>query len=526
MSEKTQGRTAKSLMNAMSSCLSYLILMVSTFVTRAVFKRYLGLDYSGVETVFLNIITMLAIVELGIGSGIVYKLYKPIADKDYRKIAILINFYKKAYRIIAAILAALGFGMAFFAPSFIKSDEGFEYWWLVVIFILYVCDTLASYLYANRRAMFTADQRNYVSVNVHTVCQIVVGIAQIAVLILCTEAVGKAAALLIYLIIRIAGRLAENIIIAVQYNRRYGKEIDLKIKESLPDHEQRDLMKNIKALLMHKIAGQSLTSTASVIVSAFVNTTIAGIYGNYTLITTALKTLSDYFFNGIAASFGNLLSTSSKESVIKNYNKIYLLNFFLSSFFAISFFNVAQPFVAIWIGKNDLLDDSTVLLISVYLYMMTMRHSVFMARSSAGQYQQDRWFALLEAVINLGAALILVHPLGINGVIIANILSLVAIPFWTQPRIVYHDVLGIKVRNYYKKYGVFFAVSAVYTAAIYGLRTLLRTGNAFIDLPVSMALCVVIINGANILIFRRTEEYSQLREMAFGMLRKLRKKKA
>lgn len=525
MSEKTKGRTAKSLINAGVSCSSYLVLMVSTFVTRAIFKRVLGLDYSGVETVFLNIITMLSIVELGIGSGIVYKLYKPIADNDYRKIAVLINFYKKAYKIIAVILGLLGVIMAFFAPYFIEpKEENFSYFWLVLVFILYIIDTLASYLYAHKRAMFTADQRNFVTVIVHTCCQIAVGIFQIVMLLVLEGFVGKMAAFIIYLIIRIIGRVTESCTISARYNKRYGKNIDLKIKDKLPEDEQRDLMKNIKALLMHKIAGQSLNSTASIIVSTFVNTTVAGIYGNYVLITNALKMLSDYFFNGITASFGNLISSSTGEKVIDNFKKIYMLNFFLSSFFAVSFFNVAQPFVSLWIGTDGLLDISTVLLISTYLYMMTMRQSVFMARSSAGQYTQDRWFAISEAVINLALALALVHFFGINGVIAANILSLLCIPFWTQPSIVYHDVFHISVLKYYKSYAIYFLLTVIYAGVIYALRAVCMSDNGFVNLVVSVALCVIIPNAVNILIFRKTDEFKSLKNTASELLGRFKRK--
>lgn len=83
-------RTKQSVINIVVSCTSYLILMLCTFITRGVFSRVLGLDYAGVESTFLNLVSMLAIVELGLGTGIIYKLYKPIADGDNRKIGMLL----------------------------------------------------------------------------------------------------------------------------------------------------------------------------------------------------------------------------------------------------------------------------------------------------------------------------------------------------------------------------------------------------------------------------------------------------
>ena len=105
-------RTKKSLINVVISCGSYLICMVSNFIIRGMFARIIGVEYAGVESTFLNVISMLAIVELGIGTGIVYKLYRPIADGDNRQISLLLKFYKRAYTVIASVVLSIGLVVA------------------------------------------------------------------------------------------------------------------------------------------------------------------------------------------------------------------------------------------------------------------------------------------------------------------------------------------------------------------------------------------------------------------------------
>ena len=84
------------------------------FVVRAIFVRTLGAEYLGLNGLFGNIISMLAIVELGIGSAIIYHLYKPVADNNVDKIKKLMAFYKKCFNIIALIVfVARTFGYAF-----------------------------------------------------------------------------------------------------------------------------------------------------------------------------------------------------------------------------------------------------------------------------------------------------------------------------------------------------------------------------------------------------------------------------
>ena len=506
-------RTKQSVINIIVSCTSYLILMLCTFITRGVFSRVLGLDYAGVESTFLNLVSMLAIVELGLGTGIIYKLYKPIADGDNRKIGMLLRFYKQSYLLIAAIVFALGVVAAFIAPQLVH-DEQFPKAELAVYFMFYVLDVLASYLYAHKRAMLTADQRNFLNSFAHMIAQVTACILQVAVLLLFQS-------MFLYLVVKVAGRLLENLIISRAYQKRY-PHIEYRRADRLEPTEKKDLFSNIKALLMHRIASFSLQSTSSVIIMYFQNSVSAGIYGNYTLITNALINLSNQLYNGIIASFGNLIATESKDKTQRNFNALYLLNYLIFSFFSISLFNLSRPFMELWIGKDAVFSNWVVLLITVYLYLMGMRQSVFMARSSAGLYRQDRWFAIGEAVINLVLSLIFIEFWGVIGIVAANIISLLAVPFWTQPRIVYRHVLNAPLRRYYLQYAVYAGVTMVSGAITCLICSLLPVTGALARLISYLVVCLIVPNGISLLVFRKTDAFQYLLEAVKRFLAGLR----
>lgn len=65
------------------------------FIGRTVFIQCLSVAYLGVNGLFSEILTMLSLAELGVGTAIGYALYKPIASKDEEKIAALMRLYKK-----------------------------------------------------------------------------------------------------------------------------------------------------------------------------------------------------------------------------------------------------------------------------------------------------------------------------------------------------------------------------------------------------------------------------------------------
>jgi len=113
-------RLTNSIKNISFGLLAQVIQMVLGFVTRTVFIKYLSVEYLGVNGLFTNILTLLSLTELGITSAILYALYKPLADKDERKIAGLLNFFSKIYHTIAAIVAGIGLLLLFFYTILFK----------------------------------------------------------------------------------------------------------------------------------------------------------------------------------------------------------------------------------------------------------------------------------------------------------------------------------------------------------------------------------------------------------------------
>ena len=516
LGEWRQMRTKKSLINIAISCGSYLICMVSTFIIRGMFSSIIGEEYAGVESAFLNAISMLAVVELGIGTGIVYKLYRPIADGDTRQISLLLKFYKKAYSVIAAVVFAAGLVVAVFIPNAINEDFGHS--WLSFIFILYLCDTLASYLFANRRAMFVADQKNYVTTLCYTGAQLLGLVLQIIMLNTLPSLIGKAASVAVYLCVRITVRLVENISIGILFKKRY-PDIDLKIKDNVSKDETSDLFTRIRALMVHKVTGLSLQATSSLIVTKLVDVVRGGFYGNYLLLSNAVNTIGTQFFNGITASFGDLYVSSGKEAAYKRFKTIFFVNYMLYSFFAVSYFVISEPFVELWIGdENAVFSALTVSLMSTYIYMYGIRQCIFVARNVTGEYTKDKWFAVGEALLNVVIGVFLVSKIGVIGIPIGNIISTLAIPFWVQSRIVYKDIFGVRVREYFICYVRYFVVFIFAGGITYAVSNLLDTESLLLNFFVRVALCAIIPNLINVIVFWRTQEFGYIRGAAAGLL--------
>ncbi len=502
-------RTRNSIINSIAGAGGYLVQMLSNFIVRAKFVECLGESVLGVNALFTNIISMLALAELGLGTGLIYKLYKPVAEHDVPRIKSLLHFYKRAYMLIGAVILALGFGLSFFVYLFDK-DRTFSQGYMGVTFFLFVLDVLASYLFAHQKALITADQKNYIINIAHAGAQLATCILQI-ILLITTQS------FILYIVAKIVCRVGEGLVIYWRYRKLY-PDIDLKGSEKIDREERRDLFYNINAMLYHKVGSFSLSSTSNMIITYFVNLVMGGIYSNYTLITNTLNNLIAQMFQGVTASFGDLIHTEDSSRAYDKFSLLYYINFLLVSFCTTGLLVMIQPFITLWLGEKYLLGEGTLLLILLYFYIYSMRRVIFLARDSAGLYRPDKYMPLVEAGINLGLAFFLVQYWGVNGVLVANLVSMLLIPFWIQPLIVYKHIFHRSVRAYFFRYGLYFAATLVSAGATYLLCSCIPAGwNLWLSLLLRGGICLLVPNTLNLLFFFRTEECRYVRRLGLAV---------
>ena len=90
-------RTKNSIINSSTSIITHSLTVLMDFAVKTIFIYVLGNEYLGINGLFSNIITLLSLADLGIGIAIPYSLYKPLADKDTKKIKSLMKYYSKIY---------------------------------------------------------------------------------------------------------------------------------------------------------------------------------------------------------------------------------------------------------------------------------------------------------------------------------------------------------------------------------------------------------------------------------------------
>ena len=290
-------RTLNSLRNVTINLATKLSAILCSFVIRTIFLKYLGDQYTGVSTLFTDVLNILSFTELGIGTAISFAFYKPVAENDEKKIAELMCFCKYAYTIISIAILVLGFALIPALGFFVKDVPDIKES-ITLIYILYVIKTACSYLLIYKSTLLIAKQKQFIVTGTDSLCTIIKTAIDV-VIVMTTKN------FLLYLVLEIARVVVSNLIISRFSNRElkdnsYYKNVQIKLSEF------RGLFSNVKDVFIYKVNGIILTSTDSLIISRVISTVTVTYISNYNLIFNAISNIAYQAISAITASVGNL----------------------------------------------------------------------------------------------------------------------------------------------------------------------------------------------------------------------------
>ncbi|MDR6121167.1 O-antigen/teichoic acid export membrane protein [Bacillus sp. SLBN-46] len=225
-----------------------------------------------------------------------------------------------------------------------------------------------------------------------------------------------------------------------------------KSTEKLPKEEYNLILKNVKAMVFHKLGDFSINGTDNLIISAFLSVSVVGLYSNYAMIISSINAFIVLFFESITASMGNLIATSSDRKKLEVFNITNFISFWIYGFATICFYNLLNPTIEIWLGNKYLIAQEIILVVLFNYYLTGMRVPVTTVKSAAGIYDVDKFTPLTQAVINLVVSILLVQKFGLIGVFIGTLISSLVLPCWQRPYILYKYVFKTSSRPYFLEY--------------------------------------------------------------------------
>ncbi len=495
--------------NIKYATIAYFLRLILQFIVRLVFVKVLPLEYLGINGLFTNLLAMLSLAELGVGPAIVYSLYKPLAEKNTAVVNALMRLFQKAYIGIGIFIIVVGMCVLPWLDWFIKGYAVADIHWFYIVFLL---NTGVGYFYSYKRNLLIADQKHYINSIYQSGGQIALAVLQIMALLFYSS-------YWLYTILMLLVTISENVTVAKKADAVYPflrdkavKKLDVEIKNTI--------IKNTKAMIVHKIGGMAVFSTSNLILSKFVGLAAVGLYSNYYLVISAVNSFSGQFFASITAGIGNLIVLESSQKKADIFKVIEFIVAWQAMIVSCGFYVLLNPLIEVWLGKQFLFDSVIVSCLIVNFYLMYMRKAVLVFRDASGLYWNDRYKPLAEAVINLFASVYLTIHYGVIGVIWGGIISTLLTCFWVEPYVLFRNSIEIKLKDYFKDYFKYAVVTLLTSIVSKWLNSKLFSEVTVINFILGVILCLIISNAVWILVFRKREEMAYLRNVArdkFGM---------
>lgn len=504
-----ESRTKNSFKNIAYSWINQILAIVLGFASRSIFLYCLSIDYLGIQGLFGDILNMLSLADLGFGTAMTFSMYKPLAEKDYNKLAGLTNFYKKIYRVIAISITCIGVSLVPFLKYFVNLDSDMPN--LTIYYLLSLANTVASYLIVYRTSIVTADQKAYILTKCQSVFNILSTIATSAFLLITHNYA-------VYLTIQVLFTYARNFYSSYIARKMYpflDNEVHLSKKET------HGIFKNIGAVFLYKISSVLINATDNTLISVIVGTAFVGYYANYTMLITKLTAFINTLFYSLTASLGNLIIKEGEEQRYQIFKIMQSVSEILSTFCVTCVLALQQDFIYVWLGNQYQLENLVVYALVINFYFSISLLPIWVFREATGLYQKTKYVMLITAACNIVSSIILGKMIGLAGIIFATSISRLLTYFWYEPKLLFKTYFGHSCRIY------FINVLKSLIVALFICLTvdILSSGivaNDWFSLIMKGFVVAGVTGGLEIIIYHNSEGFIFLKTKIHGLIEKQR----
>ena len=512
--EVKSSRTENVAKNATISLLCQVFNMLIQFVGRTVFIQVLGKEYLGVNGLFSNILTMLSFAELGIGSAMIFSMYKPLAENNTEKLKSIMSLYRKAYCIIGIFIAVAGVCVIPFLKPIIGETPDIPED-ITLLYLLFLSNSVISYFFVYKKSIITADQKLYVINIYQEITSFIQVCAQCAVLLLTGDYI-------LYLVIQICCTLLNNLWVAHKADKMYPY---LKEKaEPLPKEESKRIFRNVKDLALYKFGSAVLNGTDNLIISSMFSVVFVGLASNYVMILNMFTNVLSKITNSFTASVGNLNAVSDSDKQYEVFHKLFFLTVWMFGFASYGMMLFFNDVIGLWLGQDYLLDMLTVFSLVLSFYVSSVQFATYTFRTTLGLFHQGRFAPAVASVVNIGSSILLAWLIGLSGVFFATAISRFFVITLVDVILIYKYGFKKNPREYFLMYLGYL----VMIAGIYGITELLFAFlplSGFFGLLIKMVIATVIFNGIFFIAFGRTRMFREIKASFLALAGKRRSKR-
>ena len=425
-----KSRTEKATLNLITTSIYEVVAFASGIILPRLILTNYGSTYNGIISSITQFLSLVSILRLGVAGATRAALYKTLANGDKHGTSSIVKATDIYMRKVGVIILVYIICLSIIYPLAIKSEYG--YWNVALLVIATGLGTFAQYFFSiTYQTFLTADQSIYIYNFIQSLCII-------ANTLICVLLIVHGQPVQIMKLASSSVFVVTPIILNIYVNKKYNLE-----KDCAPDNvalsQRKDVMASSIANIIHQ-------DTDIVVLTLFCDIKIVSVYTIYNLVMLALKKIQEIFTVGVEAIFGDMWAKNEIDNISKNLN---LFEFIIGVFISVAFsctFLLLLPFVTLYTkGVTDIeyVLPSYAFVISLALAFFCFRTPYLLLVQGAGRYKETKRGAYIEAALNLGLSIILVHMLGIVGTALgtlaANLFRTIQYSIYVDKKMIKHS---------------------------------------------------------------------------------------
>lgn len=484
-----------------------LVTTIFPFLIRSLMIRKWGIEYAGISGLFESILRVLNIAELGMGSAILYSMYKPMAEHDIPTVNALLNLYRKIYRNLGIGICIIGLillpGLQFLIEGQYPSDVN-----IYIVYIIQLLNTVIGYiLFFYWIVILQADQKVGID---YKIGAIVTGIMYSLQLLIIYRSYNY----YLYAILLPIATLIINWIRAIYVQRTYPA---IHCEGDVERSFLSDFYKRVFAMALSKIRTAIRGSIDSIVISASMGLIVLAQYQNYYQIMLIPVLLVGIVKGAIVPEFGVSVATESPEGNYKIFELYSFVNNWISMWCMVCLLCIGQNFICLWIDVENMLSDSVLVLFCIYFYLRSISDNATMIREATGVWWIGKEGAVIESLLNLVLDILLVRYWGIQGVLIATIIALLCINLPFEYISIFQGYFNKNLKRYFFKQIVYLINVIIISIATYMICREFPVGN-FKMLIMEALICIFVPNVLYILLNYYRKEFKLLIHIAYNSI--------
>ena len=471
-----------------------LIVLLCPFITQMMVKHIFGIQYIGLKGLFDSILNVLSLSELGFGSAIIFFMYKPLSKNDTKEINALLNLYKRVCRYIGVAILLFGISVMPFIDNFINGDipDNIN---IYFIYTMYLINSVMGYfLYAYMSPVIIVNQRDDINSTVNSLTLLTLTVSQIIILRITKNYYFFVVIMLIFTIIN-------NLWIAIIVKKQFPT---YRAEGNVSPEEKNKIKKVVAGAFIQRCCGTTRNSIDSICISSFIGISLTGIYNNYYMVIKGLIGMQSVFNNSILGGIGNHVATKSVEENFQELKRMDFVFLNVNGWCTIFLLCLYQPFMTLWMGSDALLPFRTVILLCVYYYVLGIGVVRYMYMETNGLYWEHRWRSIVETAVNVVLNILLGKYFGIDGIILATMISLLSCNFIWANRITFEKYFGKSyLREYYMYQFRYLIINLVAALITYFCCTLIHISTDLLLMLFRIVVCILIPGTIYLFVYNR-----------------------